>query len=348
LRNLVGEGTAIPLMTRGSLVTDDYLAQFESAWRPLDPQQAAVLAMIYRRYRGTRPVHQSSPAEARALDRDFSFFISAGAPALPHVAERLIAAPSGQIRLRLYDPGVPVPAPAILFIHGGGFVTCDIDVYDGTARQLAHRCGMRLIAVDYGLAPEHPFPLPLHDCIAAVRHVERHGAEFGVDAGRLVLAGDSAGANLALATAMALRDEGRSPIRAAALIYGCYSTNTATPSHRDYGGGAYLMSTADMVWYWRHYLVEGKGLGHPLAEPLLGKLEGLPPLHISASEFDVLRSDSEELRGKVEAAGGVVSYELWRGMIHASLNLAGWIEAMGPHVDAIGRFLREKAIGNRQ
>ena len=199
---------------------------------------------------------------------------------------------------------------------------------------------MRLIAVDYGLAPEHPFPTPLHDCIAAVRHVERHGGEFGVDAGRLVLAGDSAGANLALATAMALRDEGRSPIRAAALIYGCYSTNTATPSYRDYGGGAYLMSTADMVWYWRHYLVEGNGLGDPLAEPLLGTLDGLPPLHISAAEFDVLRSDSDELRAKVESAGGLVSYELWRGMIHASLNLAGWIEAMGPHVDAIGRFLK--------
>ena len=133
---------------------------------------------------------------------------------------------------------------------------------------------------------------------------------------------------------------GKSPIRALALIYGCYSTNTATPSYRDYGEGAYLMSTADMVWYWRHYLLDGKGLGDPLAEPLLGKLEGLPPLHITASEFDVLRCDSEELAAKVEAAGGVVSYELWRGMIHASLNLAGWIEAMGPHVDAIGRFLR--------
>src|SRR4029450_3101488 len=100
---------------------DDYLARFETAWRPLDPQQAAVLAMIYRRYRGTRPVHQLSPAEARALDQDFSFFISAGAPPGRHIAEQVIAAPSGQIRLRLYDPGVPAPAPVMVFIHGGGF-----------------------------------------------------------------------------------------------------------------------------------------------------------------------------------------------------------------------------------
>jgi acetyl esterase/lipase len=327
----------------GAGVTDDYLARFETAWRPLDPQQAAVLAMIYRRYRGTRPVHELSPAEARALDIDFSFFISAGAPAVPHVEERVIAAPSGPIRLRLYDPGVPAPAPVVVFFHGGGYVTCDIDVYDGTARQLAKRCGMRLVAVDYGLAPEHPFPMPLQDCIAAVRSVEAHGAALGIDAKRLTLAGDSAGANLALATALALRDAGESPVRAAALIYGCYSTSTASASHRDYGSGAYLMSTADMVWYWRHYLPEGRGVNDPLAEPLLADLRGLPPLHITAAEFDVLRSDSEELATRARDAGVAVDYELWPGMIHASLNLMGFIDAMGPHVDAIGRFLRERS-----
>jgi acetyl esterase len=328
------------VQSNGARVTDDYLARFESAWRPLDPQQAAVLAMIYRRYRGTRPVHELSPAEARALDVDFSFFISAGAPAIPHIEERVIAAPSGPIRLRLYDPGVPAPAPVVVFFHGGGFVTCDIDIYDGTVRQLAKRCGMRLVAADYGLAPEHPFPMPLKDCIAAVRHVEAHAGALGIDARRLTLAGDSAGANLALATALALRDEGGSPVRAAALIYGCFTTSTASVSHRDYGAGAYLMSTADMVWYWRHYLPEGKGVNDPLAEPLLADLAGLPPLHIAAAEFDVLRADSEELATRARDAGVAVEYELWSGMIHASLNLMGFIDAMGRHVDAIGRFLR--------
>jgi acetyl esterase/lipase len=327
----------------GARVTDDYLARFESAWRPLDPQQAAVLAMIYLRYRGTRPVHELSPAEARALDDDFSFFISAGAPAVAHIEERVMAAPSGPIRLRLYDPGVPAPAPVVVFFHGGGFATCDIDIYDGTARQLAKRCGMRLVAVDYGLAPEHPFPMPLEDCIAAVRHAVAHAAALGIDARRLTLAGDSAGANLALATALALRDAGESPVRAAALIYGCYSTSTDSASHGDFGSGAYLMSTADMVWYWRHYLPEGKGVNDPLAEPLLADLRGLPPLPVAAAEFDVLRVDSEELAARARDAGVAVDYALWPGMIHASLNLMGWIDAMGPHVDAIGRFLRERS-----
>jgi acetyl esterase len=182
--------------------------------------------------------------------------------------------------------------------------------------------------------------MPLEDCIAAVRHVEANAAALGIDARRLTLAGDSAGANLALATALALRDEGGSPVRAAALIYGCYTTSTASAAHRDYGGGAYLMSTADMVWYWRHYLPEGKGVNDPSAEPLLADLRGLPPLHIAAAEFDVLRADSEELATRARDAGVTVDYELWPGMIHASLNLMGWIDAMGPHVDAIGRFLR--------
>ena len=184
----------------------------------------------------------------------------------------------------------------MVFLHGGGFVTCDIDVYDGTARQLAKRCGMRLVAVDYGLAPEHPFPIPLQDCIAAVRHVEAHAAALGIDARRLTLAGDSAGANLALATALALRDAGKSG-SCRGVDLRLLSTSTASESYRDYGRGAYLMSTADMVWYWRHYLPEGK-VNDPLAEPLLADLRGLPALHITAAEFDVLRSDSEELASR--------------------------------------------------
>ena len=161
--------------------------------------------MIYRRYRGTPLVHELSPAEARALDVDFSFFISAGRRSFRISRSRIGAERFDPAQA--YDPGVPAPAPAVVFLHGGGFVTCDIDVYDGTARQLAKRCGMRLVAVDYGLAPEHPFPTPLQDCIAAVRHVEAHAA-LGIDARRLTLAGDPAGANLALATALALRDAG--------------------------------------------------------------------------------------------------------------------------------------------
>ncbi len=180
---------------------------------------------------------------------------------------------------------------------------CDIDIYDGVARQLAKRSGMRLVSVDYARAPEHPFPIPLDDCAAAVRWVLGNGAEFGIDPARVAIAGDSSGANLALATCLKLRQPGAIPLRGAALIYGCYSPDTDTPTSRAYGGGAYLISKPEMEWYWQNYAQTDAARRDPLAAPLLADLTGLPPLYVAASECDVLRDDSEQLAARAKAAG---------------------------------------------
>ena len=221
-----------------------------------------------------------TPAEAREVVKLMQFYLGAGAPAIPHIEERTIDAASGKIRVRLYDPGTPAPAPAVVFLHGGGWVTCDIDIYDGTARQLAKRSGLRLVSVNYALAPEHPFPIPLDDCVAAVRWVLANGAkEFGIDPARVAIAGDSSGANLALASCLKLRQSGPIPLRGAALIYGCYSRDTDTLSSRAYGGGAYLISKPEMEWYWENYVQTDEACNDPLAAPLLADLKGLPPLY---------------------------------------------------------------------
>ena len=113
----------------------DLLAIFREPWSKLDPQVAAVLERIYTGAANEAPIFQRTPASARDLiDRLLPFYVSAGAPAIAHIEERLIPAASGKIRVRLYDPGADAPAPAIVFLHGGGFVVCDIDVYDGVAR----------------------------------------------------------------------------------------------------------------------------------------------------------------------------------------------------------------------
>jgi acetyl esterase len=319
----------------------DPLAMFKEPWSKLDPQVAAVLARIYTGAAGEAPIFERTPESARDLiKRLLPFYVSAGAPALPHIEERLIPGASGPIRVRLYDPGIPAPAPTVVFLHGGGFVTCDIDVYDGVARQLAKRSGLRVLSVDYALAPEHPFPVPLEDCVAAVRWAATHGGELGIDPKRIAVAGDSAGGNLALATALALRDAGGSPVRGAALIYGCYAPDQNSQSQKDFGGGAYLIMSTEMTWYWKHYLPNAASRTDPLAAPLLADLRGLPPLFVTASEFDPLRDDSVALVEKLEAAAAPFEFRLWKGMIHASVNLMGWISAMRPHVDEIGAFLR--------
>jgi acetyl esterase len=319
----------------------DALAMFREPWSKLDPQVAAVLERIYTGAIDEPPIFTRTPASARDLiDRLLPFYVSAGAPAIAHIEERWIDASSGKIRIRLYDPGAPAPAPTIVFLHGGGFVVCDIDIYDGVARQLAKRSGMRVVSVDYALAPEHAFPKPLNDCIAAIRWAATQGAVWGIDPACIAVAGDSAGANLALAATIALRDAGPSPVRGAACIYGCYAPDLNTESEKTYGGGAYLISAAEMAWYWNYYLPRPTDRTNPLAAPLLADLRGLPPLHITAAEFDPLRNDSEMLIEKLKAAGTSFEFHLWPGTVHACVNLTGWIAAMGPRVDDICAFLK--------
>ena len=320
----------------------DFAALFKEPWAKLDPDTAAILNRIYTNAGAEAPIFTRTPTGARDLiNRFLPFYVSAGAPAIPHIEERRIPAASGNIRVRLYDPGTPAPAPTIVFLHGGGFVTCDIDVYDGVARQLAKRSGMRVVSVDYGLAPEHPFPVPLEDCIAAIRWVASHGGAWGIDPRRIAVVGDSAGGNLALAAMIALRDAGASPVRAAALIYGCYAPDLGTISEQAYGGGPYLISGQEMAWYWDHYLSKPADRKNPLAAPLHADLRGLPPLFVTASEFDPLRNDSEMLAEKLKAAGASFDFRLWLGTIHASVNLMGWIAPMAPRVDEICAFLKQ-------
>jgi len=322
-------------------MSDDDLAQFQDAWRPLDPQVAALLAMIYRQSQGKKAVHEMTVTEARQAADAIAPMTSFGAPAIPHIETRTIAGASGPIRVRLYDPGTPAPAPTVVFLHGGGWVLFDIDGYDSVARQLAKRSGLRILSVDYGCAPEHRFPSPVEDCTAALRWAAREGDALGIDPSRLAVAGDSAGANLALAACVLLRFESFMPVRGAALIYGAYSPSLETPSHKAYGDGSYFMSSADVAWYWDHYLSDHADRDNPLAAPLDADLDGLPPLYVAASEFDVLRSDSEQLVERLKTAGVPHEFRLWNGMIHGCLNFMGWFDAMGPEIDRVGAFLRK-------
>ena len=174
----IGDATALAQGTVASptdAATAAFLAQFEAAWRPLDPQLRFVLRLIFARLQGLPPPTQLSPAELRRINTSLSFYFNAGGPPLPHSEETTIDVPSGRTKVRLYDPGTPAPAPTVVLIHGGGWVFGSIDTYDGFARQIAKRSGLRCLAIEYALAPEHPFPAPLDDCIAAVRWAASEG-----------------------------------------------------------------------------------------------------------------------------------------------------------------------------
>jgi acetyl esterase len=313
-----------------------------TAMPQLNPQMAEILALNAAAMKD-RPVRVTlSPVEARAqMNATFEAFWNADRPTLWAVYNYTIPGPQGALRIRLYDPGAVRPAPCLIYLHGGGWVIGSLDTHDGACRRLALAGGFLVASVDYALAPEHKFPAGLEDCVAASRRIAAHGADWGIDPSRLAIAGDSAGANLALATLLSLRDAGANPLRAGLLLYGAYDADAdaKTPSRDAYGDGSYILSNADLRWFWNHYLAGAADQRDPLAAPLLADLRNLPPLLVTASEFDPLHDDSARLVARLEEAGAPHRYELWPGVTHGCIHMTRMLEVAQKHIEDVARWV---------
>ncbi|MFV3073449.1 alpha/beta hydrolase [Niveispirillum fermenti] len=279
-------------------------------------------------------ITRMAPAEARAgMNRLAMVFTDPGA-GLDRVETRTVPGPGGPIRVRLYHPA-PGPAPgAILFVHGGGWFACDIDTHDPVMRRLALESGRVVIGFDYRLAPEHPFPAAMDDTTAIWDWA------LGLGMGVPALAGDSAGANLALALMLSLRDAGRDdmpPI--AALAYGCYAPGLDTGSQHRFGDGSYGLSTARMQWYWRQYLGALADAPPVLAAPLDADLRGLPPCFIGIAECDVLADENRMMVARMQAAGVNVETVTWHGATHGFLQMTAHAELARAAVRDVARAL---------
>jgi acetyl esterase len=304
----------------------------------VDPRMAEILRLINGL--DLPPYEGMTGPEARAAAEERNLFWNEGDPEVAQVRDLAIPGPTGQMRLRLYEPaGVGATSPGILYLHGGGWVICSLDTHDGVCRRLANASGLRVASLDYRMAPEHPFPAPLDDCIAATGWLMRHGTQLGIDPERLALAGDSAGGNLSLATLLALRDRSQPMPRTAALIYGAFSADLDSPSHRAFGGGEYVLSTPTIHWFWDQYVPDRAQRDQPLVSPLNADLRGLPPLYVSAAELDPLRDDSERLAGRLALAGVDFDYRLWRGVCHACIMMSRLLPAADAQIAEIANFL---------
>ncbi len=303
---------------------------------PIDPQIQALLD----RAASLPATHTLPVAEAR---RQMEARTAALAPpaTVGAVAERRIDGPAGPIRLRIYTPASAGPWPLLVFFHGSGFVLCSLDTHDGMCRNLCAGSDCIVVSVDYRLAPEHKFPAALDDCTDAARWAIAHAREFGADAARTVLAGDSAGGNLAAAAALRLRDEEGPPLAGQLLIYPVTDYHTpGTPSYAQNADG-YGLTRATMEWFWGHYLADPAGAANPYAAPLKASdLRRLPPTLVQTAEYDPLRDEGELYATRLREAGVPVELSRWNGMNHGFLSWVGVVDRAGEAMDEACAWLR--------
>jgi acetyl esterase len=262
---------------------------------------------------------EMSPDEARALSAVMGAMDDP--PEVAAVEDRVIAGPAGDVPVRIYTPDAPAPRPVVAFFHGGGFVICSVETHDGLARRLANALGAVVVSVEYRLAPEARCPAAAEDCYAATQWVHEHAAELGGDPARLMVAGDSAGGNLAAVVSLMAREQGGPPITSQALVYPVIDAACDAPSYTENAEG-YFLTAPGMRWFWGHYLGPDGDGAHPHASPIrAGDLSGLPPAVVITAEFDPLRDEGEAYAEALQAAGVPVVVRRYDGMIHGFVSM---------------------------
>ncbi|MFD9334044.1 alpha/beta hydrolase, partial [Streptomyces sp. NPDC060028] len=247
-------------------------------------------------------------------------------PAVGAVQDREVPGPAGAppVPVRIYRPDPrrrPGPRPTVVYCHGGGWVLCDLDSHDTLVRELCRASGAVFVSVDYRRAPEARFPAAALDAYAALCWAGAHLAELGGDPAALVVAGDSAGANLAAASLLLARDHGGPAVALQLLLYPVLDAGQDTESYRRDGSG-YFLTAAHMRWFWEQYLGPGGDGRDPLASPLAADLSGLPPAHVLVAGCDPLRDEGETYHYRLIESGVPSALDGHPGMCHGFLALA--------------------------
>ncbi len=267
-----------------------------------------------------RPGIEEMPVEeGRASMRTLNAMAEADAQDLPVIRDLTCPGPAGEIPLRLYDARETREAgPVVVFIHGGGFVIGDLEVYHNLCTEIAHQLDLPVVSVDYRLAPEHPFPAAPDDCEAAARWIAGSPAELGRQVTGLVITGDSAGGNLTIVTTNQLMaDPAAVPVLVQAPIYPVADDISQHRSFADFAEG-FLLTGAAMAWFSAQYAGDP---GDPRHTPMVGDCSNTPPTVLCTAGLDPLRDSGRNYAAHLIQNGTDVAYLEFPGTIHGFMTL---------------------------
>jgi len=310
----------------------------------LDPDAAAV----YKAFQEAgRPAYETLTApEARDYYMQARLVSNPEPPELKSAEPLAIPAAHGTIPARLYTPKTLREkdglAPCLIFFHGGGWVIGNLETHDVVCRKLAHEGELKVISVDYRLAPEHKFPAAVEDSIEATRWIATNTSKLGIDASRLIVGGDSAGGNLAAVVALDARDRDGPGIAGQMLVYPATEFARTHASHRE-PETSILLTHSVIGWFANHYM-GGADIGDWRASPARARtLANLPPAYVLTAGADPLRDEGDEYAERLKEAGVDVTYRHFPGQFHgfftmgkllnqanvAASEIATWLKGLG-------------------
>ncbi|MBE9605227.1 alpha/beta hydrolase fold domain-containing protein [Acetobacteraceae bacterium H6797] len=289
-----------------------------------DPEMLAFTRRMDQVAKGMPPIVMEKPFDkARALNEALNLPLSQGGPVMAESRDVWVLVRGRRMQCRLHIPqGAQGPVPVLIYVHGGGWVWASIDTHDRLMREYAAASGFAVLGPDYALSPEAVFPQAIEETAGIVRWVKEEGASLGFDTERVILGGDSAGANLALGATLLLQETDPA-LRLSGLLlnYGVFDADLETPSYRDYETG-FGLTRERMSFYWEAYCPRPADRLNPIASPLRASTEALsrlPPTLLHIAQLDVLASENHAMAARFEAAGVALTKELFPGTTHGFL-----------------------------
>jgi acetyl esterase len=262
------------------------------------------------------------------------------------LCRHVIETSNGPVPLTVHLPIRVPPGGTLLFLHGGGWTIFDNMTHSPLMRALAAKTGWAVVGLDYPRAPEVPYPGPVEACANVISTVMRTGLDLDLP-GPVCLAGDSSGANLAVAATLLMREDGAALPAALMLFYGVYDHDLSRPSYAKFGSALFPLSTDKMAWFWDRYCPDARRRREVLASPLHADLIGLPPTNLVVAGQDTLRDENLAMAARLAEAGVQVSLDVYPGAVHAFCEAVGFVDVSRRAVGRSAAWLLDLVDGAR-